>query len=46
MQSGKTDTAYTLGNYILPELGLLKKHETENIEELTKEFKFILKNLF
>jgi hypothetical protein len=24
MQSGKTDTAYTLGNYILPELGLLK----------------------
>ena len=28
MQSGKTDTAFTLANYILPELGLLKKNET------------------
>jgi len=28
MQSGKTDTAFTLGNYILPELDLLNDNET------------------
>lgn len=28
MQSGKTDTAFTLGNYILPEIDLLKDNET------------------